>query len=327
MITILQHTPEAGFRLNLTPADLPAALAAGGLLWVDFHGEPPSVDEPILRGVFGFHPLAVDDALQESHVPKLDDWGAYLYLVLHSVVFDPSEGGQLDTQETDVFVGKNYVVTHHDQPVAALGRVWNLLLRDERHLTGGVEHLLYLIVDELVASFMPAIDAVEDTVDLLEDEVFDGARPSVVERIFRLKRSLLRIRRIVAPQREVLNKLARDDYPVIAAATKIYFRDVYDHLVRIYDITENLRDLVSGSLDTYLSVVNNRMNEVMKTLTLITTLFMPLSFVTGFFGMNFFQPVTDLSTWTGLTAFIALLVGLGLTPVVMYYWMRRRSLM
>ncbi|MHB0876813.1 MAG: magnesium/cobalt transporter CorA [Anaerolineae bacterium] len=327
MITILHHTAETGFRENLRPSDLPDALAVGGLLWVDFEGEPPSVAEPILREVFRFHPLAIDDALQETHVPKVDDWGAYLYLVLHSVIFDPNRGGQLDTLETDIFVGKTFLVTHHDLPTAPLERVRSLLARDERHLTGGIEHVLYLIADELVASFMPAIDAIEDTVDVLEDEVFDGASPRVVERIFGLKRSLLRMRRIVAPQREVLNKLARDSYPVITPAARVFFRDVYDHLVRVYDITENLRDLVSGALDTYLSVVNNRMNEIMKTLTLITTLFMPLSFVTGFFGMNFFGPVIDLSTWTGMPAFVVLLAVLLATPLGMYLWMRRRAWM
>lgn len=327
MIRALHYLRETGLRTDLSLDDLTAAVAAGGLLWVDFEGEPPSVAEPILRQVFGFHPLAIDDALQETHVPKVDDWGSHLYLVLHSVVFDAEAGGQLDTLETDVFVTRSAIVTHHDMPTAPLDRVWALIQRDERHLTGGVEHLLYLIADELVASFMPAIDAIEDSVDEVEDQVFDGTSPMAVEHIFRLKRSLLRMRRIVAPQREVLSKLARDTYAVIAPDARVFFRDVYDHLVRIYDITENLRDLVSGALDTYLSVVNNRMNEIMKTLTIITTVFMPLSFVVGFFGMNYFQPVLDLSEWTGQASFVIVLLLLVLLPLAMYYWMRRRAWM
>jgi magnesium transporter len=126
----------------------------------------------------------------------------------------------------------------------------------------------------------------------------------------------------------VLNKLARDDYAVIDAKDRIYFRDVYDHLVRLHDISESLRDLVGGVLDTYLSVINNRMNEIMKTLTIITTLFMPISFVTGFFGMNFFQPVSkDLISWTNNPFFIVMLLIVMGTPLGMFLWMRKRKWM
>jgi magnesium transporter len=133
------------------------------------------------------------------------------------------------------------------------------------------------------------------------------------------------MRRITLPQRDVLNKLARDDYKVIDPRDRIFFRDIYDHLVRIHDLNESLRDLAGSVLDTYLSVVNNRMNEVMKTLTIITTLFMPITFITGFFGMNFFEPVAHLVGWTELQAFRVTLGILLLLPVGMYTWMRRRT--
>ena len=133
------------------------------------------------------------------------------------------------------------------------------------------------------------------------------------------------MRRILLPQREVLNKMARDDYKVIDRKDRVFFRDIYDHLVRLHDLNESLRDLVSGALDTYLSVINNRLNDVMKTLTLITTLFMPISFITGFFGMNFFEPVAGLVGWTSRQIFeVTLGIMLGL-PVLMYLWMRRRT--
>jgi magnesium transporter len=133
------------------------------------------------------------------------------------------------------------------------------------------------------------------------------------------------MRRILLPQREVLNKLARDDYRVIDPNDRIFFRDIYDHLVRLHDLNESLRDLVSGVMDTYLSVINNRMNEVMKTLAVITTLFMPITFVTGFFGMNFFEPVAGLLGWTSEQVFIITLGILLLLPIGMYIWMRRRT--
>jgi magnesium transporter len=303
----------------------PALDNTEGLLWVDFEATDPLDDEPILRDVFGFHPLAIDDALQESHVPKLDDWGDYVYIVLHAVVFNENSDDQLDTLELDIFLGKNYMVTHHDKAINAIDRVWDMAHRDQRHLKNGADHLLYRLTDEVVASYMPVVEAIDNEIDIAEDQVFDRPTPQTLEKIFTLKRATLHLRRIVGPQREVLNKLARDDFAVIDARARIYFRDVYDHLVRLHDITESLRDLVSGSLDTYLSVINNRMNDIMKTLTIITTLFMPISFVASFFGMNFFTPTTPLEIWTGLPAYIVTLGIIILTPVGMFWWIRQRG--
>jgi len=187
---------------------------------------------------------------------------------------------------------------------------------------------LYELADGIVADYMIVVDNLDDVIDRIEDEVFDRPTPYTLEQIFRLKRAVLNLRRIISPQREVLNKLARDDYPVIDVKDRVYFRDVYDHLVRLYDINESLRDLVGGALDTYLSVINNRMNEIMKTLTVITTLFMPISFAAGFFGMNFFQPVEDpLKIWSSTPVFVLALLGMFLTLIGMYLWIRRRGWM
>lgn len=303
------------------------ARQAGGLLWVDFQATAPSEDEPIMRQQFGFHPLAIDDALQESHVPKLDDWDDYLYIVLHAIVFDASQNPDLSTQEVDIFLGKNYIVTHHDQPVNAIDRTWSLLPRDERRIKNGVDHLLYRMIDEIVTSYMPVVDQLDEVIDTAEDEIFDRPTPQMLERIFAIKRAVLHLRRIIGPQREVLNKLARDEFKVVDAHERVYFRDIYDHLVRLYDLTESIRDLVSGALDTYLSVINNRMNDIMKTLTVITTLFMPISFIASFFGMNFFQPVANLATWTRYGSFLLTLLVLISIPSGMFLWIRRRGWM
>jgi len=330
MIRSLYRDKDGQRTNDLTAEQLAAALhTADGVLWLDFEGEPPERCEPILHETFGFHPLAVDDALQENHVPKLDDWENYLYVVLHAIIFDRTEGdgGHVDTIELDVFLGRDYMVTHHDLPIAALNQVWASAQRDPRHMTKGADHLLYLLSDELANSYMAAADEMDDALDEVEAELFDRPTSQVLERLFRLKRSLLRMRRNIAPQREVFNKLARDDYAVVNSQERIFFRGVYDHLVRFYDINESMRDLVSGAMDTYLSVINNRLNDVMKTLTLITTLFMPISFVAGFFGMNFFQPVLPPEPWTGPVALIVVLLVIVATPTSMYLWMRRRRWM
>jgi magnesium transporter len=320
-------------RFDLGPDQFASVLKeADGLLWVDLAAEPPDVCLPILRDTFGFHPLAVEDALEESHVPKVDDWGQYLYLVLHGVIFDlkgasPDDDELLDTLELDLFVGENYLVSYQARAIGAIDRVWELCQRDVRHLERGSENLLYMLADELVSDYMPVVEAVDEAIDDIEDEIFGDPGPHLLERVFALKRALLHLRRIIAPQREVLNKLARGDYATIRLESRVFFRDVYDHLVRMYDITEGLRDLVSGALDTYLSVVSNRMNEVMRTLTVITTLFMPISFLVGFFGTNFFHPVEGLTAWTSPPAFVLVLLALVLLPVGMYLWMRSRAWM
>jgi magnesium transporter len=330
VIRILHYDAEKHFHTEKGLADIPALLQdQTGVLWVDFQGTPPEEDAPILLETFHFHPLAVDDALQESHVPKVDDWGSYVYVVLHSVLCsDVEHECELETRELDIFLGRNYLVTHHDEPVAAVERVWNLIQRDERHLNHGADHLLYRLCDEVVASYMPVVEALDDAIDHVEDEVFGRPGSHTLAHIFSLKRAAVTLRRIVSPQREVLNKLARDDYAAVDSRARIYFRDVYDHLVRLHDISDSLRDLIGGVLDTYLSVINNRMNDIMKTLTVITTLFMPISFLTGFFGMNYFQPVADaLIPWTGLPAFILAMAVFIATPIVMLAWMRRQGWM
>ena len=224
------------------------------------------------------------------------------------------------------FLGRNYVVTHHDVPLPALEKAWNSIKADKRYTSHGPDHLLYKILDDLVDGYWPLVETLDDEIEWIEDQVFANAKPEMMERMLALKRALVSIRRIITPQREVLNRLARDDFEVVDSTDRIFFRDIYDHLVRLHDLTESMRDLLSGTMDAYLSVINNRMNEVMKLLAVITTLFMPISFVTGFFGMNFFSPVVpELSKWTGSVAFIIAMIIFISTPVAMYTWMRRRT--
>lgn len=326
MIRSLYYVPGQPIQKDLPPEKFSELLQnQEAVLWVDFISEPPETSQPILEE-FGFHPLAIDDALQETHVPRLDDWGEYLYIVLNYMNMEPN-GGEWETQvdELDIFLGENYIVTHHDYQISAVDETWVLCDRDERNVREGPDHILYRIADYLVAGYMPAVEKIDDAIDQIEDQVFDRPSPRTLEKLFALKRVLLAMRRIILPQREVLNKLARDDYKVIDPKDRVFFRDIYDHLVRLHDLNESLRDLVGGVLDTYLSVINNRMNEVMKTLTVITVLFMPLTFLTGFFGMNFFESLGNLKAWTTNPVFYLTLATIFVVPFIMYLWMRRRT--
>jgi magnesium transporter len=326
MIQTLLRDSSGAVRAGLPIAEVQQAIRRGeGPAWVDFDAEPDDVCEPILRDGFGFHPLAVDDALRESHVPKVDDWEQYLYLVLHDVALESDARAELSTIELDVFLGPNYIVTHHDQPITALTHVWERCQRDDRHLKHGADHLFYALIDEVVAGHMTVFEDLDERLDAVEANIFGDPTPRTLEAVFRLKRAMLHLRRILGPQREVLNKLARDDFAVIDPRERIYFRDVYDHLVRLYDINESLRDQAAGSLEIYLSVVNNRLNEVLKTLTLIATMFLPATFIAGFFGMNIFMAARPVDIGPS-TIFPALAVGLMLLiPGAIYLWGRRRG--
>lgn len=296
-----------------------------GLLWVDFSSEPPESSQKILQS-FNFHPLAIEDTLQQTHSPKIDDWSDYLYIVINYMqIVSELEFWNTEIDELDIFLGRNFVVTHHDKPISSIEAVWAASQRDIRYSQDGADHLLYKIIDAIVTDYMPIIEKIDDEIDQIEDQVFDKPNSQTLANLFTLKRVLLSMRRILLPQREVLNKMARDDYRVIDQKDRIFFRDIYDHLVRLHDVNESLRDLVSGALDTYLSVVNNRMNEVMKTLTIITNIFMPLSFVTGFFGMNFFSANPPRESWTSTVIFYTTMCLMLIIPSVMYYWMRKKS--
>jgi magnesium transporter len=326
MIRALLRHSDGSIEPDVSKDRLASALVEPGcLIWVDLFNEPVESDEQLLLDTFHFHPLAVDDAIQEVHVPKVDDWGGYLYIVLHAVGFAHGDGHRLHTSELDVFLGPNFLVTHREEEMECVERTWSACLRDKRIFTGGTARMFYQLVDELVAGHMPATDAIDEALEAAEERIIGKPVPAVLPEVLGLKRALMHLRRVIAPQRDVLGRLARDEYAVVPAAMRPYFRDVYDHLVRLYDIVESMRDLAGGVLETYLSSLNNRMNEVMKTLTLITTFFMPISFVTGFFGMNFFSPEASPPGWTGKAAFIAILAVICTFPCLMWLWLRRRN--
>ena len=299
-----------------------------GTTWVDIEDRDSSASvqvEALLRDVFHFHPLAIEDALKETHIPRVDDWGEYLYLVFHAIDFDP-ETDQLRLHELDIFLGRNYLVTYHNQPIAEIDQHWKNIERDPvNRCRLGAVHILYHLLDLLVAAYLPAIEHLDEAIDDAQDEVFDRPSPQTLRAIFQIKRSALRLNRILAPEREVINRLARDDYDPIPAEHRVYFRDIYDHLVRVHDITEGLRDLISGALDTYLSAISNRTNDIMKTLTIVTVMFLPMSFLTGFFGMNFFgESLTFQTPMPKLFLFILTGLTMIFTPPIIWLWSRRR---
>jgi magnesium transporter len=324
MIRILCRAAQDAAMTELAADQLASALKVKrNLTWVDLSGDDTAAYRPLLTDIFGFHPLAVDDALVETHLPKIDDWDEYIYVVLYGVDFDQVKL-EVDSHEVDVFLGPNYLVTHHTEQVNAVERLRSIYLRDARRLQRGTDYLLFELADTIVADFMPCLDALDETANDLEDEVFNNPTKETLPRIFTLKRAAIHLRRILSPQREVLNRLARDEYHVVDAKERVYFRGVYDHLVRLHDINEGVRDLIGGALDIYLSATSNRLNEVMRILTLVTVLGLPLTFLTGFFGMNFFGATYEIpAPFEGKLLFLIAMSAMIITPIVLYTLLKR----
>lgn len=320
MIRTLYRNSRGSVTTDVPETHWKAALHdVGGLFWVDLGDEPDEHVSRILLQVFNFHPLAIEDALQKAGTPKIDEWGEYVYIAVHGISFEPATN-ELDTHEIDVFLGKNFLVTHHKNPMLSADKVWKYAQRNEQSLARGPDYLLYHILDTIASDYMPIVDQLDEAIDQMEDAIFESTDRSLLSRIFAFKRSVLHLRRIIIPQREVMNRLARDSYSVVDPSERIYFRDVYDHYVRLADVNDTLRDLVGGALDTYLSVSANRTNEVMKVLTIFTALFMPITFISGFFGQNFaFLP------FDSPPAFILMLVLTFGAPLLLWLWFKRQG--
>ncbi len=223
MIRSMYRSSDGKITQNLTPEQTREALKdEGGDLWVDITPSAGNRDEAIifLKGLFGFHPLSLDDAFQETHVPRIDEWPDYLYIVLHAL--DLEINRTLETQELDIFAGRNYLVTIHEQPIRPLEHLWDQCSRGgQRRLASGPDYLLYSLIDVIVADYMQVVDGLDDEIDELEHEVFHHSGPQTISRIFRLRRTILKLRRMLGYLREVTNRLARDDNPVIDTADRI----------------------------------------------------------------------------------------------------------
>ena len=264
----------------------PAWLEPGAreILWVDI-AKPGEAERRLLSDTFHFHELAVEDSVLEVHHPKIETYGNILYLILHGIAGAGKNHG-FETRDVDFFLGRNYLVTVHHYPSRSVAAELEILKRHPALLGEGACSLLHRIVDRIVDHYGPEVDGLEDRLDALEQRVFGPWKRSPLRDILRLKSDIASLRRVTLPQRDAVSRLSRREFPQIPEQLSYRFRDVYDHLVRFADEATFLQDRVTGLLDAYLSTQSNRMNQVMKVLTVITTIFMPLTVLTSLYGMN-----------------------------------------
>lgn len=255
-------------------------------LWVDLTDPTPEEGRTVLAETFKFHALAVEDALAPTQFPKIESYQSYLYLILHGIDFKAREH-KFATRDVDFFLGRNYLVTVHDAQSRSIAKLKEVCEAHSSVLSEGPVALLHRIIDSMVDHYRPEIDKLEERMNRMEDQAVLGAnRADLVKRILTVKRDLASLRRVVNPQRDALNRLARREFPTITEEMAYRFRDVYDHLVRLSDETTLFQDRMTGILEAHLSSVSNRLNEVMKVLTVMSTIFLPLTVLTGMWGMN-----------------------------------------
>ncbi|MBI4530593.1 MAG: magnesium/cobalt transporter CorA [Candidatus Latescibacteria bacterium] len=271
------------------------------ILWVDF--ESPTEEElELLNTVFGFHPLAVEDCAEGVHTPKIDDFRRYLFVILRTIVVS-EKTLELDYPEIDLFLGKHFLVTLHRTSLKGLTDFEDRIKRNPEDLIGrGADRLLAALLESIVDRYLATMEIFDERIADIEDEVFDNPTAETLQKLFRLKRQTLNLRRVLVPQREILRRLGREIHSLITEEYRVYFWDTYDHLVRLAELLEYYRDLISGALDAYLSVISNRINNVMKTLTVIATIMMPLTLIASIYGMNFHvMPGLEMSNGFHLT--------------------------
>jgi magnesium transporter len=296
-------------------------LSDGKFFWLDLTSPTPQ-QVSRLGELFDLHPIALEDTLHPGQRPKLDDYGDHVFLVFYGAA-------DKDTRERDplcevkLFLSGNYVITVHRDPLPALAEQRSQI---EGRVIHSEQFVVYRILDALTDTFFPPLSAIDDEIDQLEEAIIDEPSDEQLQRIFQLKRELVAMRKVITPQRDLLARGIDTiaDIPGFTLDERDYFRDVYDHVIRISDLIDSYRDLLAGAMDAYLSTVANRQNEVMKHLTLMATIFLPLSFLTGFFGMNFSFMVNHVQNT--IAAFIVLAIGGCLASVagLWFYFKRKR---
>lgn len=312
---------------------------ASSIIWIDLFNPEPSEETLIFTECFSLHPLAIEDCTKErnspqikDHYPKVEDYFDYLFIIFNPVDIplihkkqtkthtDPLLHYSFPTRQLNTFLGPNWLITHHYESSTSINNVLELVEKSPQTLSKGPDYLFHVILDNIVDNINPVIEFFEDQIDELELTIFQNYKAATLFKILSLKKGIITFRKITTYQREILNRLARGEFSLISSEEMLYYRNAYDHLVRVSDLVESYRESIAGLLEAYLSVNSNRMNQVMKVLTVISTIFLPLTFLSSIYGMNFkFFP--ELEWRYGYYAFWMIIIML--SAYMLHYFKRK----
>ena len=299
--TFLHEVPRSDFCTILSNAK--------NLLWVDME-DPTEEEMNILRKDFQFHPLLIDDCIASHSQPKVDEFEDYFFLVIHSCFFytEKETEDALNIRELDIFIGRNFVITFHQGHIRSVSTNRKRCEHGCQIMMKGTGFLLYYILDSLIDNYFPIMDTLSERLVKLEEEILTDPRPQLQAKMFSLRRNMVTLRKVVGPQREIIARFMRPGSPFISEEARPYFKDIYDHIFRIYDITEMSRELIAQDMESYISSINWRLNEIMKTLTIIATFLIPIGTIASFYGMNVEIPEFKWGIWGYLMAWFWIIV-------------------
>ncbi|MFA5810890.1 MAG: magnesium/cobalt transporter CorA [bacterium] len=320
-ITVMQYDESGAAERVVASIDEIETPREGAITWIDVEGlHDPSVIEAIGRR-FNIHSLILEDIVNTGGRPKTDDCGEYIFVRSRYVFFDESQN-TVSSEQVSFILGERFVVSFQERPMDIFDPVQERIKSGKGRIRRlGADYLLYALLDEIVDHYFPVLERIGERIETLEDELTNDPSKRTLASLHTLRREMLVLKRSAWPLREVVGSLERCESKLMHDETNIFFRDVYDHSVQIMDAAETLRDMVSGMLDIYLSSMSNRINEVMRVLTVIATIFMPITFVAGLYGMNFkYMPELELK-W-GYPAVLAVMVAIS---VWMLLYFRRRK--
>jgi magnesium transporter len=292
-------------------------------VWLDLQ-DPQENEIALLRDEFHFHPLAIEDATKHHERPKVETFEGYYFIVFYSMTYDQAHG-RVTTHAMNLFIGSNYLVSVHKGQISAIDDTIRRWQANEEEFGRHVGVLLYELLDAIVDEYFPVIDQLADRVEVIEEGIFERFREESLQEVFTLKRDLLAVRRVVAPERDVLNVLIRREVPIFDQHTIQYLQDVYDHIVRITDSIDTYRDLLSSALDAFLSVQSNRLNQIVKVLTIASIVLMSNALIAGIYGMNFdpdFSPfnMPELRWYLGYPFALGLMVVVSVALIFFFRW-------
>ncbi|MFH1824559.1 MAG: magnesium/cobalt transporter CorA [Candidatus Firestonebacteria bacterium] len=308
---------------NVKAEDLQKYLSdKNNILWLDIENSSEK-DIDMLIDIFNFHSLSIEDVIFPHNYPKIETFEDYLFLIIHAVNYNEEEQTKIISQEINIYFGENYIVSVHEESIKYIHSVIQRAKSNPMIMSKGTDFLLHLILDGITDSFFPVLDIINDKIDKIEDKILIGnsGQKVIMSEMLDLKRNLLNLRKIVGPLRNVYSTLTRSDLPFIRTKTIIYFRDVYDHMLRIFDLIEAYRELLSATMEADFTIISTRLNEIMKTLTIIATFMMPLTLITSFYGMNVKAPEFE---W-GIFGYIFVWIIIILATVGMFLYFKKKK--
>ena len=306
---------------NVKLEDLPDILEdEENLVWVDLEAPTEEEENQVLAAIFNFHPLTIEDCRLNHSQPKAEEFPSYLYFIVHGVRTNETNPLNFVTKELDGYLGKNFVVTYHHEKFRTIDAVKKQICASPVVCSRGASYLLHQILDHLIDLYAPVIDDFESYITALEDRIFElkKADNCVLAEIIKLKRSLMRMRRISTKQLDMLYRMSHGEFAQIDEHALPFYRDVYDHLLRVSDLAESYRDLTGALMETYLSIIANRTNDIMKVLTVFSAIMLPLTLIAGIYGMNF-ENMPEIHSRHGYFIVLGIMVLIAVIMLI-YFW-------